>query len=181
LTIREAKESDLAAVLHVEGQAFSEQQGVEIVALVKELLRDPSALPLLSLLAIDEGRALGHILFTRAEVAGSQQSVAAALLAPLAVLPDAQSRGIGGQLIREGLRRLSEAGVDLVFVLGHPGYYPRYGFQPAGTLGFEAPYPIPESATDAWMVREMHSGVIGSVAGKVVCADALDHPEHWRE
>ena len=181
MIIRETKESDLAAVLHVEGQAFGEDQGAEIVTLVEDLLRDPSALPLLSLLALDEGQALGHILFTHAEVAGPKPCNAAAILAPLAVLPAAQSRGIGGKLIKEGLRRLSVSGVDLVFVLGHPGYYPRFGFQPAGALGFEAPYPIPEEVADAWMVQALRPGVIGSITGKVLCADALNHPEHWLE
>jgi predicted N-acetyltransferase YhbS len=72
-------------------------------------------------------------------------------------------------------------GVELVFVLGHPGYYPRFGFKPAGVLGFEAPYPIPEKHADAWMVRELRAGIIGSVRGKVVCADTLSRPEYWRE
>ena len=175
------KESDLAAVLHVEGQAFGEQQGAEIVALVRDLLCDPSAMPLLSLLALEEDRSLGHILFTHARVVGPGPSASASILAPLAVLPAARSRGIGGRLISEGLRRLSVSGVDLVFVLGHPGYYPRFGFQPAGALGFEATYPIPEAAADAWMVQELRSGVIGSLAGKVLCADTLNHPGHWRE
>ena len=103
------------------------------------------------------------------------------ILAPLAVIPDKQSRGVGGRLIREGLRLLSESGVELVFVLGHPEYYPRHGFKPAGALGFEAPYSIPDEHADAWMVQELCPGVIGRVSGKVMCADVLNQPEHWRE
>ena len=91
------------------------------------------------------------------------------------------SEGVGGLLIREGLKRLSEAGVDLVFVLGHPGYYPKHGFQTAGVLGFEAPYPIPEKDAGAWMVQELRSGVIGRVSGTVQCCDVLNQPQHWRE
>ena len=95
--------------------------------------------------------------------------------------PDSPGQGVGGHLIEEGLRRLSASGVDLVFVLGHPDYYPRHGFRPAGALGFKAPYPIPDKNADAWMVQELRPGLIGTVRGTVVCADALDKPEYWRE
>ncbi|WP_439346591.1 GNAT family N-acetyltransferase [Vacuolonema iberomarrocanum] len=97
------------------------------------------------------------------------------------MVPDFQGQGIGGQLIKRGLQWLSASGTDLVFVLGHPGYYPRYGFQPASPLGFEAPYPIPDKDADAWMVQALRPNVIGTVSGKVVCADVLDRPEYWRE
>ena len=80
----------------------------------------------------------------KAEILESTESVSVRILAPLAVLPEAQSTGIGGQLIKEGLNQLKKSGVDLVFVLGHPDYYPRSGFTTAGVLGYEAPYPIPE-------------------------------------
>jgi putative acetyltransferase len=77
--------------------------------------------------------------------------------------------------------RIGIKGVELVFVLGHPGYYPRHGFTPAGVLGFHAPYPIPEKNADAWMVQELHPGVIGRARGKILCADAINRPEYWRE
>ena len=76
---------------------------------------------------------------------------------------------------------MKESGVQLVFVLGHPDYYPRSGFKPAGVLGYEAPYPIPAENADAWMVQELFSGIIGRVRGTVKCSDAMNQPEHWRE
>ena len=181
LKIRKSTPSDLTKVLQVEQQAFGDDEGPEIVDLVKGLLSDPSAMPLLSLLAEDDQRAVGHILFTNARITDTDHSVSAVILAPLAVAPQAQSRGIGGRLIKEGLKRLSESGIELVFVLGHPEYYPRHGFKPAGELGFEATYPIPDKNADAWMVQELRPGVIGRVRGKVICADVLNQPEHWRE
>ncbi len=84
-------------------------------------------------------------------------------------------------MIREGLKQLGECGVALVFVLGHPSYYLRFGFQPAGALGLEAPYPIPQENAEAWMVRELKLGVIKQVEGTVECASVLSHSEHWRE
>ncbi len=176
--IREALDSDLNDVLTVERTAFGYDKEAE---LVREMLEDPSAEPLVSLLAFEDDRAVGHVLFTTVRLADSQDNVSAAILAPLAIVPDAQKKGVGGKLIEQGLEILSESGVELVFVLGHPGYYPRHGFKPAGCLGLEAPYPIPEEHADAWMVQALRPNVIGAVSGKVVCCDALDKPEHWRE
>ena len=178
MIIREATNTDLNDVLLIEKEAFGYDKEAN---LVKDLLTDPSAAPLYSLLAFDNDRAVGHILFTSARLENENNGTCISLLAPLAVIPGFQKRGIGGTLIERGLQLLTEAGGDLVFVLGHPGYYPRYGFTPAGVQGFEAPYPIPEKHADAWMVQELRPGVIGSVSGKVGCADMLHKPEHWRE
>lgn len=178
ILIREAVGADLNEVLSIERLAFGYDKEAD---LVRDLLNDKSAKPLYSLLAFIGAKAVGHILFTSARLQGAQNDTSIALLAPLAVLPEFQKQGVGGQLIKSGLQHLADAGVDLVFVLGHPGYYPRYGFKTAGVLGFEAPYSIPEACADAWMVQELRQGVIGSVSGIVKCADMLDKPEHWRE
>lgn len=176
MNIVAASAADLADVLAVERLAF----GGEVEAgLVAELIADPTAQPHLSLLARPDDRAVGHILFTAARLEGAAPGPKLALLAPLAVIPDAQRKGIGGSLIEHGIRLLGEAGVALVFVLGHPGYYPRHGFEPAGRHGLRAPYPVsPESA---WMVRPISPSVLGRVQGRVICADALDRPEYWIE
>ena len=178
MQIREAVETDLNDVLSIERLAFGYEKEAE---LVRELLHDPSAKPLLSLLALKKGRAVGHILFTSAHLSDSKDAASIVILAPLAIVPDFQKQGIGGKLIEHGLALLSKSGVDLVFVLGHPEYYPRYGFTPAGQIGFEAAYPIPDEHAGAWMVQALRSGVMGTVSGKVICADALNKPEHWRE
>ena len=160
LQIREAVDADLNDVLQIERLAFGYEKEAD---LVRDLLHDFSAKPVLSLLAFQKNRALGHILFTTAQLSGSQGSASIVILAPLAIVPDAQKQGIGGKLIEKGLEHLSKSGVDLVFVLGHPEYYPRYGFKPAGDLGFEAPYPVPDLHANAWMVQALRLGVIGSV------------------
>ncbi|MDJ0647319.1 MAG: N-acetyltransferase [Xenococcaceae cyanobacterium MO_188.B19] len=176
--IREAKDSKLNQVLYVERLAFGQDEEAE---LVRELLIDPSAKPILSLLAFKEDVAVGHILFTTAHLENSENTTKIALLAPLAVIPDAQNQGIGGKLIKRGLETLSESGVDLVFVLGYPEYYSKHGFKPAGCLGFEASYPIASEHSDAWMVQALRPDVIGSVSGKVICADAINKPKYWQE
>ena len=175
--IREAVETDLGDVLKVERLAFGEDAEAN---LVRDLLEDPTANPTLSLLAFEGEQAVGHILFSRICLE-PESAFTASLLAPLAVVPDHQGKGIGGKLIAEGLSLLAGRGIGLVFVLGHPGYYPRHGFTPAGQVGFQAPYPIPEKDADAWMVQELVSGIIERVSGQVACAESLRKPEYWRE
>jgi predicted N-acetyltransferase YhbS len=84
-------------------------------------------------------------------------------------------------LIAEGLNELREMGVDLVFVLGYPGYYQKHGFSPAGVKGYAAPYPIPPEHADAWMVQELRPGIMEQTRGRVRCAETLTDPKHWRE
>jgi len=145
------------------------------------LLDDKTARPILSLVAVENNRLIGHILYTRAVLTRADKPVSVQILAPLAVIPDAQTKGVGSKLIKEGLRKLRKSGVELVFVLGHPEYYPRCGFITAGALGFEAPYLIPEKHAGAWMVQELKKSVISSVKGKVQCSEVLNQPQHWRE
>ncbi len=173
--IREAIDSDLEDVLAVERAAFGSEEEAN---LVRDLLGDATARPLLSLLAFENDRAVGHILFTKAHLQ-PEVPIKVSILAPLAVIPARQNQGIGTQLSQVGLGMLAEAGVDLVFVLGHPNYYPRFGFTPAGVHGFAAPYPIPEDHAPAWMVKEFKPGVMANVQGQVICADMLYKPEYW--
>lgn len=176
--IREAKESDFDDVMRVEKEAFGyEKEAI----LVSQLLEDKSAAPVLSLLAFKNDEAVGHILFTKATLNG-KTSPLIYLLAPLAVKPQHQKQGIGGMLINEGLEKLRKIGAEMVFVLGHESYYPKYGFkQDAGCMGFDSPYPIPEEHAGAWMVYPLNPESSDKVKGKVICADALNKPEHWRE
>jgi len=181
LQVRKAFESDKQAILDSAIAAFGKMQGQEIADLITDLLEDLSAQPLLSLVVNADDNVVGHILFTSTQIKHSQRIVSSAILAPLSVHPEYQGQGIGGQLIKEGLKQLKATGVELVFVLGHPGYYPRYGFSAAGIKGFDAPYPIPPENSAAWMVQELNPGIIEYVSGQVICAEALNDPKYWRE
>lgn len=145
------------------------------------MLADPTAELRYSLVAVEQDTVVGHVLFTKVHIEGATTNVAAQILAPLAVHPDFQAKGVGGKLIMAGLDALRKSKIQLVFVLGYPGYYPRCGFTPAGVCGFEAPYPIPEEHASAWMVQELIPGTIGTIKGKIHCAETLHQPEHWRE
>lgn len=123
MEIRSSTKLDKSEIRQVHLQAFGEE-GPEIVKLVNDLFGDKTTLPLLSLVAVEDNRIIGHILYTKAIILQSVEPVSAQLLAPLAVLHDAKKRGVGTQLIKESLKQLKESGVELVLVLGHPDYYP---------------------------------------------------------
>ena len=181
-TIRSAGNDDRNEVLSLHAQAFGESEGPVIARLVGELLEDETAQPLLSLLSERDRRPVGHVLFTRVEIEGKGRApTEARILCPLAVAPEVQGQGVGDGLVRHALERLADDGVGLVLVLGHPGYYPRFGFQPAGVEGIHAPYPIEPRNADAWMVVGLAPGLVGEVHGQVRCARSLAEPAFWRE
>jgi predicted N-acetyltransferase YhbS len=181
LEIRKSKESERKEILNIHNQAFGEKKGPVIAKLVDDLLNDKTAMPILSLVATENGKLVGHILYTNATIIQTELSLSVQILAPLAILPDEQKKGIGVMLINEGLSQLKEFGTELVFVLGHPTYYPRCGFIPAGEKGFEAPYPIPEEHATAWMVQALNGNALENTTGKVQCSKVLNEPQHWRE
>jgi putative acetyltransferase len=117
---------------------------------------------LLSLVAEVEQRIVGHMLFSRMSIETSNGPVSAAALAPVAVLPDLQRRGIGERLIRHGLDLLRERGERIVIVLGHPDYYPRFGFSSEKARFLESPFP-----PEALMAMELISGALEGIRGKV--------------
>ena len=176
MLIREARNDELEAVLGVERAAFGR---AEEALLVSDLLRDPSAQPVLSLVAVEDDHMVGHALFTAVTLSGPERPVPSALLAPLAVVPSHQRAGLGRALIEEGCARLAQQGIMLIFVLGDPGYYMRCGFRPAYPLGLKAPHPIEPEA--AWMVRGLGAKLPGSLKGTVSCADAIAAEHYWRE
>ncbi|MGD9161386.1 MAG: N-acetyltransferase [Desulfobacteraceae bacterium] len=152
IQIRETEDKDFKDIMEIEEQAFGHNKEADLTA---DLLKDETAKPILSLLAFHKSDAVG-LLFTRVCINHRENQSLVHILAPLAVKPEYQKRGIGGMLINEGLRRLKKMGSEMVFVLGHMGYYPRFGFTPdAGTLGFSAPFPIPEKYRNVWMVQAL--------------------------
>jgi len=176
MLLREATPSDRTAVLQVHKLAFGQD---EESLLVDSLLADPSAQPALSLLAEEQGRVVGHVLFTSVKLLGPKHPPGASILAPLAVDPSAQRSGVGRSLIERGCELLAQRRVQLLFVLGDPNYYTKRGFTAALPHGLQAPYEIAPEA--AWMVRALGDEVLGSIQAKVRCADTLAPEKYWRE
>jgi putative acetyltransferase len=180
--IREAKDAELADVLHIVREAFRPTSPNGIVAeeaYVSALLGDPTANPLLSLLAFGDEKPVGHLLFTNAHLTPNPNKLKISFLSALAILPDYQKQGIGTQLLENGLQKLTETGNNLVFVLGHPNYYPKLGFVPATKQGFHTPYPLTEENQPAWMVKKLQNGKTS--CGKVTFCDELNKPQYWQQ
>lgn len=121
---------------------------------------------LLSLVADLDGALVGHILFTRMWIDGPPQSLPAVALAPVAVLPDHQRRGIGSTLVQDGIDAMRARNEAILFVLGHPGYYPKFGFSAALAAAIESPFP-----GDAFMALELQPGALSGVSGRVRYAE----------
>lgn len=143
LVVRAESSKDKAAISRVHEMAFGRPAEAGIV----EALRvSPHFIPALSLVAVDGATIVGHLLLTRIRIKGEAAEHPALSLAPMAVVPGQQRRGIGSLLVRTGLRRAAELGHRLVIVLGHVDYYPRFGFAPASTLGISPPFAAPDAA-----------------------------------
>ena len=157
--IRPEHDEDHEAVRRLNQLAFGGPGEAELV----DALRAHGAATL-SLGALDADRLLGHILFSPVTVDGAGEPWAAQGLAPMAVLPERQNRGIGAGLVEAGLRALAAAGHEVVFVLGHPAYYPRFGFRPAHPLGLMDEYGAPD---EAFLVAELSPGALRGRRGTV--------------
>jgi len=168
ITIRPETADDYAAIAEVNALAFGRE--VE-PRLVEALRRSPEFIPELSLVAIEAARVAGHILFSPMAIETKDGAVPALGLAPLAVRPELQNQGIGSALVRDGLDRCRSLGHRIVVVIGHPAYYPRFGFSPARPRGLEAPFPVPD---EAFLALELVPGALGGIAGVVKYPPAFD-------
>ena len=157
LTIRLENAADFAAIAHVNRLAFGRDDEAGLV----ERLR-AGGWARISLVAEWDTHVVGHLLFSDLTIATADRAHAALALAPLAVLPDYQSRGIGSELVRRGLELCRAAGHTIVVVLGHPHYYPRFGFSPELALRLQSPYAGP-----SFMALELIPGALAGITGRV--------------
>lgn len=157
IRIRSEAAGDIAAINALNRLAFGGPGEWQIVARLRQ-----AKLIALSLVAEEEGRIVGHILFSWLPTRIDSREVAAVALAPMAVHPDRQRRGIGSQLVREGLKQLPALGATAVIVLGHPHFYPRFGFSAAMARHLAGPF-----SGEAFMALELEPGALRGENGKV--------------
>ncbi len=159
ILIRPETPEDAAAIAQVNQLAFNRENEATLV----ERLRQNNAITL-SLVAVVNAKIVGHILFSPVTITDDDFQWQAIGLGPMAVLPEFQNQGIGSALIRAGLDELKKLGHDVVIVLGHPEYYPRFGFKPSKPLGIQWEVHVPE---DVFMVAELRQGALNGRTGIV--------------
>jgi putative acetyltransferase len=155
--IRAETASDQSMIWQVNEAAFGSAEEADLV----EALRTEGVV-LLSVVAELDRQVVGHILFSRMSIETPTEVIAAVALAPMAVLPRYQRQGIGGRLIRYGLDALRALGERIVIVVGHPAYYPRFGFSTEQARSLESPFP-----PDAFMALELSPGALDRIRGRV--------------
>ena len=157
--IRTERFEDISRIRQVNDEAFGQGKESRLV----DQLRDHGTLTI-SLVAVLNGEIVGHIAFSPVLIESKTSKVEAITLAPLAVLPGYQRQGIGSQLVKAGIDRCRDSGHGMVFVVGHPEYYPRFGFTRAKRKGFDCDFPAPD---EAWMVMEIDEGALKGISGTV--------------
>lgn len=159
LIIRAEREADQSAVRLLNERAFGQPDEAALVDALRK-----AAQPQVSLVAEMDGQVVGHIFFSPVIIESGASTFTALGLAPMAVLPEFQNQGIGSELVRRGLKECQSIGQDIVVVLGHPGYYPRFGFVPARRKGLRCEYPVPD---EAFMVAELREDALAGRGGLV--------------
>ena len=160
IAVRREVPADFPAVFEVVRRAFGRPDEAKLV----EALRGPSD-PQISLVGVEGDRVVGHVFFSPVSIESPEADWTAIGLAPLAVDPDYQNRGIGSALARAGLEACRELGEPIVFVLGHAEYYPRFGFRPAHGDGLY--YAEDPRAEGSFMVAELVPEALRGRSGRV--------------
>ncbi len=166
MAIRPETKSDFDVIDDVVRAAFDGRD--EEVELVRAIRGTENYVPELSLV-FDDGEVVGHIMLSYVTLVGPNRRILS--LAPLSVRPDRQNRKIGDDLTREALRLADVMGEPLVVVLGHPNYYPRFGFEPSSSHGIE-PH-VPEIPADVFMVVRL-SAYDPALRGRIAYPPAFD-------
>lgn len=156
-------EGDRAAIRAVHAAAFGRSDEAD---LVDKLRADGHAI--LSLIVEFDRSIVAHITFSRMWIKTSTELVSAVSLAPVAVVPEHQRRGIGGLLIQHSLHLLRVRGERIVIVLGHPEYYSRFGFSATKASSLTSPFP-----PEAFMAMELTSGALDGIQGQVIYPPAF--------
>jgi putative acetyltransferase len=154
---RYEKSQDIAGIRKVHESAFETWAEADLV----DALRDEKA-HVISMVAIRDNGIVGHILFSPVTLETDGSAVTLLGLAPMAVLAKYQRKGIGSKLVEKGLAEGRAKRYSAVVVLGHPGYYPRFGFVPSVNFSITSEYDVPP---DVFLIKELKPGVLAGISG----------------
>ena len=161
VVIRPERPDEFDAVRAVNLSAFDEPTEANLADALRET---PEYIPELSLVAEIDGEIVGHALFCEVTVEQEHGEIVALSLGPIAVKPEWQRKGIGGNLIEAGHRGGREMGYPFVVLIGHPWYYPRFGYLQARQYGLETIWPVSDPV---FMVCELQPGALEHAAGQL--------------
>jgi len=157
LSFRQEAKGDQAGVRRVNEQAFETGSEADLV----DTLREHGAF-VLSMVAEQKGDIVGHVLVTTVKISNEADAFDAIGIGPMAVLPEHQRKGIGTSLLKTALIKCRELGHEIVIVLGHPEFYPRFGFVPSAPLGIRCEFDAPE---EAFMILELREHALRGRTG----------------
>lgn len=161
ITLRKETKTDYAGIRRINDLAFGRKAESKLIDLLR---KKEDFVPDLSILAEVNKQLVGHILFTPVKIESGSESFTTLCLAPMSVLPDYQQKSIGKLLVIQGLQTAKDLGYTSVVVLGHPSFYPKFGFQPASKWEINSPFPAPD---EAFMAIELVTTSLENVKGKV--------------
>ncbi|HEX7177399.1 MAG TPA: N-acetyltransferase [Pyrinomonadaceae bacterium] len=167
IVVRAERAEDAEGVRRVNELAFEGAAEADLVDALRV-----NAHPYVSLVAVEEGgEVAGHIFYSPVTVEPEAGELLLMGLGPMAVLPRVQKSGVGSRLVKEGLDECRRLGCAAVVVLGHPTYYPRFGFAPASRLGLRCSYEVPD---EVFMAMELEPGALDGRRGLVKYHPAFD-------
>ena len=158
MLIRAERDNDRASVHAVNVSAFESPSEANLVDALRQ-----NAQSVVSLVAEDSGEVIAHIMFSPVSLSG-YPNLKLMGLAPMAVAPEHQLKGIGSALVQAGLEQCRQLGCAAVVVLGHPEYYPRFGFSPSSRFGIDSEYDVPE---EVFMAMELEPEALSGKTGRV--------------
>lgn len=158
MLIRAEEEKDWAAVRAVNASAFETSAEAHLVARLRQ-----EAPSVVSLVSENGGEIIGHIILSPVRLTG-HAPLKIMGLGPMAVLPKRQRQGVGSALVRAGLEQCKQLGFGAVVLVGHPEFYPRFGFRPAAHFGIVCEFEVPE---EAFMALELQPGFLTGAHGTI--------------
>jgi putative acetyltransferase len=167
--LRTETADDYQRVFDLNYRAFGNREDES--RLIERIRESADFIPELSIVAVEDEMVIGHILLSGAKVTDGTAAHNVIALAPIAVHPDYQGKGVGGRLIEEGLSRCKALGYGLVLLIGHPSYYPKFGFTPARAFGLELKqFEVPD---EVFQVYELQEGQLGDIKGELRYPEAF--------